>query len=168
LPYYVVIHNLHLFNSFWVYILPNGFWPLYMLIMRTYFDSLPASLEESAKLDGAGDMKIFLKIIIPLSMPIIATVAIFLGVAQWNSWFDAAVFVTKQKLQPLQLILQRMLLESSTLDFRSKAMNAGNTQSSTESMRMSTLVITTLPIVVIYPFFQKYFIKGVMIGAVKA
>jgi putative aldouronate transport system permease protein len=89
-------------------------------------------------------------------------------VAQWNSWFDAAIFVTRQALHPLQLVLQKMLIESSTLDLKSKAMHAGNRRSSTESMRMATLIITTLPIVVIYPFFQRYFIKGVMIGAVKA
>jgi putative aldouronate transport system permease protein len=168
LPYYVVIHSLGLFNNFLVYILPNGFWALNMLIMRTYFESLPPSLEESARLDGAGELRVLASVVAPLSMPIIATVAIFLGVAQWNSWFDAAVFVTRQSLHPLQLVLQKMLIEASTLDLRSKAMHAGNRRSSTESMRMATLIITTAPIVVIYPFFQRYFIKGVMIGAVKA
>jgi len=168
LPYYVVIHDLGLFNNFLVYILPNGFWALHMLIMRTYFESLPPSLEESAKLDGAGEVRVLVWVVTPLSMPIVATVAIFLGVAQWNSWFDAAVFVMKQSLHPLQLILQKMLIESSTLDLKSKAMHAGNRESSTESMRMATLIITTVPIVVIYPFFQRYFIQGVMIGAVKA
>lgn len=168
LPYYVIIHDLHLFNNFLVYILPNGFWAFHMLIMRSYFETLPQSLEESVRLDGAGDMTAFLKIVLPLSMPIIATIAIFLGVAQWNSWFDAMLFITKQKMYPLQMILQKMLLQMDTADLREKAMSAGRSVTSSESMRMSTLMVTTVPIIIIYPFFQKYFVKGVMIGAVKA
>lgn len=168
LPYYVLIYNLHLFNNFLVYIIPNGFWAFNMLIMRTYFETLPPSLEESAKLDGASDLRIFFRIIMPLSKPIVATVSIFVGVWQWNSWFDAMLFITKPTLQPVQSLLQNLLMEVSFADLKAKALQSGKRHVSAESIKMSTLMIATLPIVFIYPFFQKYFVKGVMIGAVKA
>lgn len=168
LPTYVLIHDLHLFNNILVYILPNGFWAFNMLLMRTYFDTIPVSLEESAKLDGAGDLRIFFRIIVPLSMPIIAVIAMFNGVWQWNAWFDALLYVQKSNLKPLQSVLQ-MLLSSNMADSMSQ-MHGKVTENtiSPETIRMATLMVTTLPIVFIYPFFQKYFIKGMMIGAVKA
>lgn len=169
LPYYVLIHDLHLFNNFLVYIIPHGFWAFYMLIMRSYFDTLPPSLEESAKLDGAGDLRIFVNIVFPLSMPIIATVAMYVGVWQWNSWFDATLFTTKVNLLPMQSILQRLLLENFSSDLQAQARLAmGKKDTSPESLRMATVMVSTLPIICIYPFFQRYFIKGIMIGSVKA
>lgn len=168
LPTYVLITKLGLYNNLLVYIIPNGFWAFNMLLMRTYFDTIPVSLEESARLDGASDLQIFIKIIIPLSLPIVAVIAMFNGVWQWNEWFDAELYVSKTQLKPVQSILQMMLNENTA---SSMAMMQGRAQKSTvspESIRMAMLIITTLPIVIIYPFFQKYFVKGIMIGAVKA
>lgn len=168
LPTYVLIHSLHLFNNILVYILPNGFWAFNMLLMRTYFDTLPVSLEESARLDGAGDVRIFIQIIFPLSLPIFAVVAMFNGVWQWNAWFDAVLYVTKMQLKPLQSILQMLISQNMANQVAQMSGKVVKQEVSPESIRMATLILTTLPIVFIYPFFQKYFIKGVMIGAVKA
>lgn len=168
LPYYVTISQLGLFNNLLVYILPHGFWAFNMLLMRTYFDTIPPDLEESARMDGASELTIFLKIIVPLSMPIFAVIAMFNGVWQWNSWFDAALFVTKFDLRPLQNVLQSLIQEN-TADL--VMLMQGRIQERTvsaETIRMTTLIVTTLPIVFIYPFFQRHFIRGIMIGAVKA
>jgi putative aldouronate transport system permease protein len=168
LPYYVTISQLHLFNNVLVYILPHGFWAFNMLLMRTYFDSIPPELEESARLDGASELTIFLRIVVPLSMPIFAVIAMFNGVWQWNSWFDAALFITKFELRPLQNVLQSLIQEN-TADL--VMLMQGRIQERTvsaETIRMTTLIVTTLPIVFIYPFFQKHFIRGIMIGAIKA
>src|SRR5215212_8669408 len=168
LPYYVTISQLHLFNNLLVYILPHGFWAFNMLLMRTYFDTIPPELEESARIDGASELTIFLKIIVPLSMPIFAVIAMFSGVWQWNSWFDASLFVTRFDLRPLQNVLQSLIQEN-TADL--VMLMQGRIQERTvsaETIRMTTLIVTTLPIVFIYPFFQKHFIRGIMIGAVKA
>lgn len=169
LPYYVLISKLGLFNNFLVYIIPQGIWTFNLLIMRTYFESLPDSLEESAKIDGASDLMIFAKIITPISMPIVATVVMFVGVWQWNSWFDAMLFVSNIDLIPMQSMLQKLLLESFSADLQAQAKLAqGIKQTSPESLKMAAVIVTTVPIVIIYPFMQRYFIKGMMIGAVKA
>ena len=169
IPSYVLMYKLHLVNNFWVFILPNVFWAFNMLLMRTYFEGIPESLLESAKLDGAGEIKILLRIILPLSMPIIAVIAMYSGVWQWNAWFDSMLYITSADLKPLQAILQEMIKASST-SMMQMAEGGGKAaaQGSTEAVRMATLVFTTLPIVCIYPFFQKYFVQGIMIGAVKA
>jgi len=168
LPYYVTIAQLGLFNNLLVYILPHGFWAFNMLLMRTYFDTIPPDLEESARIDGASELTIFFKIILPLSLPIFAVIAMFNGVWQWNSWFDAQLFITKAEMRPLQNLLQSLIREN-TADLI--MLMQGRIQQRTvsaETIRMTTLIVTTLPIVFIYPFFQKHFIRGIMIGAVKA
>lgn len=170
IPSYVLMYHLHLVNNFWVFILPNMFWAFNMLLMRTYFEGIPASLLESAKLDGAGELRILFKIVLPLSMPIIAVIAMYSGVWQWNAWFDSMLYITSSDLKPLQAILQEMIKASSTsmMQMAQSGGKAAQAQGSTEAVRMATLVFTTLPIVCIYPFFQKYFVQGIMIGAVKA
>jgi len=167
---YVNIFQLSLNNTFWVYILPAGFATYYMLIMRTFYLSIPSSLEESAYLDGAGDFTIFRSIIFPLSTPIFACIALFAGVAQWNSWFDSMVYVNNAKLYPLQIILQGILLNSSaTAMLRREMMGIQSERTITpETIQSATLIVTVLPIIMIYPFLQKYFVKGMMIGAIKA
>jgi len=167
LPYYVTISQLHLFNNLLVYILPNGFWAFNMLLMRTYFDTIPPDLEESARIDGANDLTIFFRIILPLSLPIFAVIAMFNGVWQWNSWFDAQLFMTKFELRPLQNILQSLIRENMADLVMLMQGRLQQRTVSAETIRMTTLIVTTLPIVFIYPFFQKYFIRGIMIGAVK-
>jgi len=167
---YVNIFQLGLNNTFLVYILPAGFATYYMLLMRTFFMSLPPSLEESAEIDGASDVTVFFRIVFPLSTPIFATVALFAGVAQWNAWYDAMVFVKDPNLQPIQMILQSILLNSSATAMMRREMLGLSTERTItpETIQSATLIITVLPIIFIYPFLQKYFVKGMMIGAVKA
>lgn len=169
IPYYVLIHDLHLFNNFLVYILPGGFYAFNMLMVRSYYDTIPPSLEESGKIDGAGYLTIFLVIILPLSMPVISVILMFTAVAQWNSYFDVVLFITKSRLYPLQTILQNLLQETQTsIQSLQSGGQGANRAISSESVRMATLIITTVPIVIVYPFFQKHFVKGIMVGAVKA
>ena len=166
---YINIRQLGLMNNFWVYILPYGFVAYYMLVMRTYFAAIPKSLEESAMLDGAGDILIFFRIIVPLSMPIIATIALFAGVFQWNAWYDAMVYVPKRSLHPLQLLLQNILKNASGIAAMKLQVAFGDkVRVTADAVQMATLVVTTVPILAIYPFLQKYFVKGVMIGAIKS
>ena len=168
IPNYVLMFKIGLYNSFWVYILPHGIWAFNMLLMRTYFDGLPAELEEAAHLDGAGDLRIFWRIILPLSMPIVSVIAMYSGVWQWNSWYDAQGYITKSNLKPLAAVLQQMIMSSYSSQMSLASGGQVVEQSSPEAIRMATLVITTVPIVIVYPFFQKYFVQGVLIGAVKA
>lgn len=168
IPYYIVIHDLGLMNHFLVYIFPGAFGAFLMLLMRVYFEGIPANMEESAKLDGANDFAIFWRIYFPLSLPTFATVALFVGVGQWNSWFDASLFVTNPKLAPLQLLLQQVLQQASVTNFEQlMQLTNGQRKISVETLRMTVLVITVVPIVFAYPFFQRFFIKSVMLGAVK-
>lgn len=169
LPTYVLLYKLHLFNTLWVYFIPHGFATFYMILMRNYFEGLPADITDAAKVDGANEWTIFRKIIIPLSMPIIATVAMYIGVWQWNSWLDTQLYITDERLIPMQAILQQILLQNMSNDLQAQARLAlGTTGTSPETLRMAVVIITTIPIICIYPFFQKYFSKGVMLGAVKA
>ena len=168
LPYYVVISKLGLFNNLLVFIIPSGFWAFNMLLMRTYFDTIPREMAESARIDGASEWTIFFKIIFPLAMPVIAVIAMFTGVGQWNSWFDGLLFITKPELRPLQNVLQAYLRENQAdMIMLMQGKITPQTVSPT-TIRMTILVVTVLPITFIYPFFQKHFVRGVMIGAVKA
>ena len=168
IPNYVLMFRIGLYNNFWVYILPHGIWAFNMLLMRTYFDGLPAELEEAGKLDGAGDLTIFFRVILPLSMPIVSVIAMYSGVWQWNSWYDAQVYITKSALKPLAAVLQQMIMAAYSAQTSLASGGGVVEQSSPEAIRMATLVVTTIPIVIVYPFFQKYFVQGVLIGAVKA
>jgi len=168
LPFYVTIVQYGLFNNFLVYILPTGFWAFNMILMRTYFDTIPPEMVESARIDGASELTVFLKIILPLSMPIFAVIAIFNGVMHWNSWFDAELFITNFDMRPLQNILQSLIRENTADLVMLMQGRIPERTVSAETIRMTTLILTTLPIVFIYPFFQKHFIRGIMIGAVKA
>ncbi|MFC4776120.1 carbohydrate ABC transporter permease [Paenibacillus sp. GCM10023252] len=170
LPTYVLNYKLGLFNSFWIYVLPYGFFAFNMLIMRTFFSGIPEALEESARIDGAGEYTIFSNIYIPLSMPVVATISLFVGVFQWNQWFDSMLYIFNEKLWPLQYILQKLLSETLATQIMAqegRLNSINNSPVSPESIKMSTLIIATLPIALVYPFLQRYFIKGVMIGAVK-
>ncbi len=166
IPQYVNINDLGLMNQFWVYIIPHAFGAYIMLIMRTYFQGISPSIFESALIDGASEIKIFIRIVIPLSMPIIAVAALFQGVWQWNEWFDAMLYVVNVRLHPLSMLLQRIIRQNETSGLQD-AMAGGVMQLSPQSIRMTMLLVITLPIVIIYPIFQRYFVKGVMIGAVK-
>lgn len=168
IPTYVNIYDLGLMNSFWVYILPHAFGAFNMLVMRTYFAGIPDSLEESALMDGASHWRILVSIIVPLSMPIIAVIALWQGVWQWNAWFDAMLYVNNVDIHPLMMLLQRIVEQNEiSQDAIDAFMGGAGKVYSPKSMQMAMLIVTTLPIVVIYPFFQRYFVKGIMIGAVK-
>lgn len=170
IPVYLVIKGLHLTNSFWVYIIPGLAVAYYIILIKTYIESLPASLRESAMLDGAGTLSVYWKIVLPLSKPIIATIALFTAVGQWNSWFDNKLYNTKAGLKTLQLVLYDYLNSSSVLQNMSNLdLAAGRASQMTTpmSLKVAITVITILPIIIVYPFMQRYFTKGIMMGAVK-
>ena len=168
LPFYVQIINLGLYNNFLVYILPTAIGIFNMLVMKVFFEQLPRSLEESAKVDGAGEFTVFTRIIVPSSMPVIATVIMFIGVQQWNSWFDGLLFANKADLAPLQTLLYKIIMENQATSMEQMARLANaNVSVTPEAIKMTTLILSTVPMLVVYPFLQKYFVKGMMIGAVK-
>lgn len=169
LPYYVLIHDLGLFNRFLVYLLPTCFAAFFMFLIKVYLETISENIEESAMLDGAGDVRIALQMYMPLCKPVLAAVALFVGVNQWNSWFDALLYVTREPLQPLQLVLQIILRESqieNTLQIFELSQSQ-TTRVNAESYKMAVVIVTALPVIFLYPFVQKYFVKGMMIGAVK-
>jgi putative aldouronate transport system permease protein len=169
IPWYVTMKNLGLKNSFLLYVLPSAIGAFYVVLVKTYIEQIPAALEESAKLDGAGHMTVFARIIFPICKPIIATIAIFSAVAQWNSWQDNLFLVSTKNLQTLQLVLYNFLntfTSSSVSGNLSQLVNATSVNT-TMSLKMAICMITVLPIIVVYPAMQKYFVKGIMLGAVK-
>jgi ABC-type glycerol-3-phosphate transport system permease component len=167
IPTYLVYRLFGLTNTFWVYIVPNLVWAYFVLIMRTFFEGLPPSLEESAVVDGANDLVVFFRIILPLSMPVIATVALFNAVWHWNTWFDTILLTRKKELETLMSLLAKMLLEQQT-NLISDLRNQRRVRYMTPTvLRAAMTIITTLPIVMVYPFLQRYFVRGVLIGAVK-
>ena len=171
IPTYIQYKNLHLLNSFWVYVVPSLVSVTYLLMVRTFFEGISDSLEESAKLDGCGFFQIYLKIMLPLSKPVIAVVGLYTAVNHWNDWFAGAFYVNDTNLWPVQTVLQQMLTKamSSQQEVTSIAQAlAHNTVSVTsDSLKMAAVVVTTVPILCVYPFVQKYFAQGAMIGAVK-
>jgi len=164
---YLLIKNLGLINTFWVLVIPGMLSAFNIIIIKNFFQSIPESLVESARMDGAGEWRILFSLYMPLSKPVLATVALWSAVAHWNAWFDALLYITDDKKQVLQTFLQRIVIESST-----QMMEAGITDTSTlqftgETIKAATIIITILPIVCVYPFVQKYFVKGIMLGGVK-
>ena len=170
IPYFLLIRDLGLRNNFLVYIIPNmfGFWN--MVIMMTFFKQLPSELSESAEIDGAGDVRIFLSIILPLSKPILATMALFHGVFQWNEFFSAVLFIDSQALLPIQTILFRIVAEAEAHTMLAQVNLpdiVAQRRLTSQSVTLATMVVTTVPIILVYPFLQKYFVKGMLIGSVK-
>lgn len=168
IPYFITLKNLGLYNNFLVYIIPSLFNFYNMIIFRSFFNELPAGLEESARLDGANDLMIFIRIVIPLSAPVIATIALFNGVGHWNDYFTGVMYINDAELQPIQTYLFR-IIASASASKTVVAMPAGVTaqQVSSQSVRLATMVVTTFPIMCVYPFLQKYFVKGILIGSIK-
>lgn len=174
IPWFLVMKQMHLTNNFWGYILPAVVSPFNLILTKTFVESVPKELQEAAEIDGAGILTIFFRIIIPVIKPIMATVAIFSAVSQWNAFQDTLLLMTDTKLYPLQFVLYQYLNQASSLaslaqsnsSTQSLAAAAATTQTTT-SVRMTITVIVVLPIMLVYPIFQKYFVKGIMIGAVK-
>ncbi|WP_158560645.1 carbohydrate ABC transporter permease [Paenibacillus contaminans] len=174
IPTFILYRYLDLINHFWVYIIPGLFSFYNMIIIRTYLNTIPASLEESAVLDGANSLQILTRIYLPLAKPVIATVSLWLAVAHWNDWVTSLMFVQSKDLHTLQFVLYRVLKESELIMQMAveQSMQGGtidqNAPSVTpEAVKAATLIVSTLPILIVYPFLQKYFVKGVMLGAIK-
>ncbi len=168
IPTYLLLKNLGLLDNFWVYIFPSMFNFFNAIIFINFFKEIPPALEESAGLDGANDLLIFVRIILPLSKPVLATIALFTGVYHWNDYFSGVIFINTDSLQPIQTFLYRIVSEAGSSQMIA-SMPAGVAASKVTSLsiRLATMVATTFPIVCVYPFLQKYFVKGIMIGSVK-
>ena len=165
---YLLYREMHLLDSFWVYILPNIFQFYYIILFISLFKELPAALEESAQMDGAGYFTILFKIIIPLSTPVIATVSLFVGVWHWNDWFHPAFFIQNESLMTLPAVLMRAMSLAEAQQTLQKMIAVPSESSTTmESVRYAMLIVSILPVTIIYPFVQKFFLKGMMLGAVK-
>jgi ABC-type glycerol-3-phosphate transport system permease component len=170
-PTYLVMRSYHLLNNFWVYILPGIVSAYYIILIKTYIEQLPAAVEESAMLDGAGTLTIFMRIILPMSMPIVATIAIFTAVGQWNSWFDNHLYTfTNKNLLTMQYLLYRYLSDAERIIREMKELGITSNSSTLitpRNIRMTITMVTVIPVLFVYPFLQRYFVKGIAIGAVK-
>ncbi|MFD7524421.1 carbohydrate ABC transporter permease [Paenibacillus chitinolyticus] len=167
IPTYLLIRDLGLLDSFWVYIVPALFNFFDLIIFLAFFREIPAGLEEAAKIDGAGDFTIFCRVVLPVSMPVVATIALFHGVYQWNDYFTGMIYINNSDLQPIQTFLYRVVAQSSSNQMLAAAPGGMAKNVTSQSIKLATMVVTTLPIVLAYPFLQKYFVKGFMIGSIK-
>ena len=163
IPYYYLIRDLGMMNTIWVMIIPGAIDTFNMLLMRNYFASLPSEMEESAKIDGANDVIIFVKIFLPLSLPMLATIGLFFAVGNWNSWYNAMLFIPdERKIWPLQMVLRTMISKvSSTIE------NPEAREGFTEGLTMASIFFTIVPMMCFYPFLQRFFVKGIVVGAIK-
>ncbi len=173
IPTYLLYRDIGLINHFSVYILPGMLSVYNMLLVMAFFRDIPDSLIESAKLDGASEFTILCRIVVPLSTPILATIALFVGVGAWNDWYTAAYFINDQKLMPMSTILMRLVSAAEASKKAQEAavaagVNAGQTGPTSASIRYATMLVSIFPVMCVYPFVQKYFVKGIMIGAIKA
>lgn len=171
IPTYLVMRLYGLTNTFWIYLIPTALTAYNVVLIKTFMEQLPPALEESAMLDGAGTIRCWWSIVLPLSKPILATVAVFAAVGQWNSWFDSHIYVTDSELWSLQYLLYRMLqkVQNMATEMENYVGADGNsmTQITPATVRMTVTAVVTIPILVVYPFMQRYFVKGIQIGAVK-
>lgn len=164
---FLVVKSLGLYGSRWAVILLGLISTYNLLIMRTNFAALPSSLEEAAEIDGANSFLVFLRIVLPLSTPVIAVMILYYGVGNWNSWFNAMVYLRERSKFPLQLVLREILIANNTNATAVVGAGEGEARGVAETIKYATIVVATLPILCVYPFLQKYFVKGVMVGAIK-
>ena len=172
IPTYILIQKLHLINSFWVFVIPNLFSVWNMIIFRSFFDGLPDGLIEAAKIDGAGEYRLFFEIVLPVSKPVVATLALFTAVNQWNAWFDGAIYVNDPNLMPLPTLLRQIINTNAASQLIAQmsgtaAEQMADSMISTRSLSAATMTVSVIPIIAVYPFLQKYFASGVMLGSVK-
>ncbi len=168
IPYYVLLKNLGLLNSFLVYIIPTALNTFFIFIAISFLDDIPAGLKESAKIDGASEMKIFRSIILPISLPLMVTILLFSAVGQWNAWFDSAFYVTNKQLRTLGYLLMEAINQANTpTNAVSAAQAASNSMVDPLAVRVTAMMISVIPILFSYPFLQKYFVTGLTIGSVK-
>lgn len=168
IPNFLLIKNLGLLDNFMVYILPSMFNFYNLIIFQSFFRELPVGIEESACIDGANDFQIFTKIVLPLSAPVLATIALFVGVWHWNDYFTGIIYINSRDLQPIQTFLYRVIAEASSNQMLANAPGGvSKTTITSQSIKLATMIITTVPIVCVYPFLQKHFVKGMLLGSMK-
>lgn len=164
IPNFLLIKSLGLTNTFWVYVIPHLVDPFNLIILRNFFMQIPDSLEESAKIDGANDFTILMRIVLPLSKASIATIGLFYAVFHWNTWWDSMLYISDKNMWTIQYLLQQLIANSNIYDF---AASSSVAKPPAEAIRMACIVVATIPILCVYPFIQKYFVKGVLVGSVK-
>ena len=168
IPTYMVVKGLGMLNTIWAIILPNAINVWFIILARTYFKSIPNELKEAARIDGASELRIFLNIVFPLSKPIIFVIALYAFISQWNSYFDAMIYLEDRNLYPLQLVLRSILIQNEIQPgMIADQQAAAELQRISEMIKYSSIVLASLPLIIMYPFFQKYFEKGVMVGSLK-
>lgn len=165
-PFYLVVKSLHMDNTLWAMIIPSVMSTYNLIIMRTGFQGIPDGLEEAARIDGAGHMTILFKICVPVIMPTIAVLLLYFAVGTWNSWFYASIFMKKRELFPLQLVLREILILSDTSSV-SSSVDMGDVESLTTTIKYAAIIVSTVPILCVYPFLQRFFEKGIMVGSLK-
>lgn len=167
-PTYMIVKDLGLVNSIWAMVLPTAISTYYLIIMKNYFLNLPDGLLEAAQLDGANEWQILWKVAIPISKPFIATFALFYSVERWNEWYNALLYINKKDLSPLQIYLREILISLNTqLSAQAQQMISSTQKVSTTAVQMAAIIVTAVPIICVYPFLQKYFVRGIMVGGLK-
>ncbi len=168
IPTYLLIKRLGMLNTIWALILPGAISTYNMIIMRNFFMALPESLEEAAQIDGANEMVVLFKVVLPMSMPILATIALWSMVGHWNAWFDALIYNTEPSIQVLQVVMRRIVLEGTAQMLNPNSSDNNFHQFvNPENIKAATIMVTTIPIIMVYPFLQKYFVKGILVGSLK-
>lgn len=173
IPTYLLVKNLGMIDTVWAMVIPNAASVYNIVVTRTFFEStIPREMEEAAIIDGCSDFKMFIKIVLPLSMPIIAVMGLFYGVGHWNSYFNALIYLSDKSMYPLQMVLREILVMSdlssnSTEVSASMASMMHNKQQLVQVIKFGVMIVSTLPVIIVYPFLQKYFVKGVMVGSLK-
>jgi len=167
IPNYLLITGLKIDNSVWVLVLPGLISTYNMLIARNFFMAIPEEMCESAYIDGANDLRVLFQIIVPVSLPIIATLTLWIAVAHWNAWFDSMIYIKDSKSQVLQMVLRRIVLEGTNEMMNLNMQVDEGLAPNPETLKAATTIVAILPIVMVYPFIQKYFVKGVMVGSLK-
>lgn len=167
IPSYLLVRQLGLYNSFWALILPGVLSSWNMIMMRTFFQGIPDSLPESARIDGANDIHILFRILIPVSIPIMAVMILFYAVGYWNAWFGASIYLKDRSKFPLQLVMRGILISGSQRDFDTGYISGANKTQIFKGLKYATVIVSTMPILCVYPFLQKYFVKGIMVGSLK-
>lgn len=168
IPTYLIVKNLGMLNSIWALVIPNAISVFNLIIMRTFFQSnFPPELEEAAKIDGASDFQILFRLVLPLSAPIMAVMVLFYSVGHWNAYFDALIYITDREKFPLQLILREILIQNSMDDMAGSAESMADQMMYAQSIKYAVVIVANIPVLLLYPFLQKYFVQGMMIGSIK-
>ncbi|MBB6669943.1 carbohydrate ABC transporter permease [Cohnella nanjingensis] len=167
IPEYILVRNLHLLDSIWALVLPGLISPFYLIILITFFQNVPDSLEESAEIDGSSHFRTLVSIIIPLSMPVLATLSLFYAVGRWNGFTDTLMYITSPEMYPLQLKLYQLVQNNMISELLQMEGASGHAALQPESLKAASVIFATVPILIVYPWLQRYFVSGVMLGAVK-